>query len=373
MNDTGRSWEPPEEPRHGPAPKASTRNVLLAIIVVILSAYFLRDTSHVTLPLAFAIFLVAVHWPIVRLTSKVLPTWVGVIVALVVFMAVMTGFSWMIVEAGDEVYEHGAQYADRLGRMLGQGEALLANAGFEIGATGGGGNWLRGVVRRYAEPASLRTATIFGTFLLVLGFLGLGLAEVRQFREKLGRRRTPGRDRGHWIGVARRIGTQFQRYVVVRTYIGLLTGALSAVGALIIGLDFWWLWGLLSFLLNYIPTIGSVVAVVPPTIFALIQFESWGMALLSLGIQGGMQIVMGTWIDPLLQGKYLSLSPLVVLVALTFWGWVWGVAGALIAVPLTIFIALVCQEFESTRWITTLLHELSRDDGEEEEEAPDTG
>jgi predicted PurR-regulated permease PerM len=335
-----------------------TTNVLLALVVVMLGAEFLRTTSSVTLPLAFALFLVAVHWPIVRLSSRFAPRWVGVGLALLVFGLVVGGFAWMIAETVDEVYEHGSRYAARLSRMVDEARALLASVGIEVGRIGSG-EALQRALERYGESVSRGTASAAGAFVLLLGFFGLGLAEVRQFKEKLARGGTGVRRRDHWIGVARRIGTQFQRYVVVRTFIGLITGVLSALGALIIGLDFWYLWGLLSFLLNYIPTIGSVVAVIPPTLFALVQFESWGMALLSLGIQGGMQIVMGTWIDPLLQGKYLSLSPLIVLVALTFWGWVWGIGGALIAVPLTIFVALVAREFESTRWIATLLHELS--------------
>ena len=373
MNDTASSWRPPGEPpvgRERPAARRSgvqPRNVLVAVITVILGAYFLRDTSSVTLPLAFAIFLVAVHWPIVRFSSRWLPTWIGVVLALLVFLGVVGAFSWMIAETTDAVVERSSQYQERLTSMVEQAKAPLESVGFAVGNVGDGSAVSR-AARRYAGDASRQTLSIVGAFFLVLGFLGLGLAEVRQFREKLARRTGGGRSRDHWIAVTRRIGRQFQRYVLVRTYIGLLTGALSAGGALIIGLDFWWMWGLLSFLLNYIPTIGSVIAVIPPTLFALIQFESWGMALLALGIQGGMQIVMGTWIDPLLQGKYLSLSPLVVLVALTFWGWVWGIAGALIAVPLTIFIALICHEFESTRWVTTLLNELSDDEVDDDDD-----
>ena len=123
-----------------------------------------------------------------------------------------------------------------------------------------------------------------------------------------------------------------------------------------IGLELWWLWGLLNFLLNYIPTLGSFLGVIPPALFALVQFDGdWSMVLAAVGVVGGVQLVMGNWIDPLVQGKALELSPLVVLFTVTFWGWVWGVAGALIAVPLTVLIALVCAESERTRWIAILL------------------
>jgi predicted PurR-regulated permease PerM len=83
------------------------------------------------------------------------------------------------------------------------------------------------------------------------------------------------------------------------------------------------------------------------------------MALLVLLGVGGVQFVMGQYIDPLLQGKYLALSPLVVLLSVTFWGWLWGVAGAFIGVPLTIGIVITCRHFERTRWIATLLAEVN--------------
>jgi predicted PurR-regulated permease PerM len=90
-------------------------------------------------------------------------------------------------------------------------------------------------------------------------------------------------------------------------------------------------------------------------VFALVQFESFTMAALVLATVGGVQLVMGNYVDPLVQGRYMKLSPVVVLLAVTFWGFVWGIAGALIAVPLTVFAVLVCREFESTRFIAELL------------------
>ena len=106
---------------------------------------------------------------------------------------------------------------------------------------------------------------------------------------------------------------------------------------------------------HHIPTVGSIVATVVPVLFALLQFESAGMAAAVLGGLGGIQIVMGLWIDPLVQGKYLSLSPLVVLLSVTFWGWVWGIPGAFISVPLTIVVVIACRQSRETAWIARLL------------------
>jgi predicted PurR-regulated permease PerM len=98
------------------------------------------------------------------------------------------------------------------------------------------------------------------------------------------------------------------------------------------------------------------VGVVPPSLFGLVQFSGWEAALVPLGV-AGVQLLMGHFVDPLLQGRYLALSPYVVLVAVTFWGWLWGVAGAFLSMPITVGIAVACQQSERTRWLATFLAE----------------
>jgi predicted PurR-regulated permease PerM len=201
-------------------------------------------------------------------------------------------------------------------------------------------------------------------FVLVIAFLVFGLLEAPDFQAKLGSI-VPRQRAGAWFDAIHTITSDFQRYIVVRTFIGLITGVLVALFAWVIGLDFALIWGLTNFLLNYIPTLGSIIAVVPPVLFGLLQFQSIPMALLVLLGVGGVQFVMGQYIDPLLQGKYLALSPLVVLLSVTFWGWLWGVAGAFIGVPLTIGIVIACRHFERTRWIAILLAEVNDEQREQ--------
>lgn len=121
------------------------------------------------------------------------------------------------------------------------------------------------------------------------------------------------------------------------------------------GLDFAFVWGFINFLLNYIPTLGAIIGVIPVSAFALVEFGIGIKALLVLLGISGIQIVMGIYLDPLLQGRQLSLSPLVVLFSVTFWGWLWGVPGAFIAIPITIALVIACEQYERTRWISVLL------------------
>ena len=109
-------------------------------------------------------------------------------------------------------------------------------------------------------------------------------------------------------------------------------------------------------------TLGSLVAIFPPVLFAFIQFDGFTMPLLVLAGVGGIQLVMGQFVDPRLEGKYLELSPLVVLFSVAFWGWMWGIAGAFIGVPITVALVIACNQFERTRWIAALLADVDQDE-----------
>ena len=97
---------------------------------------------------------------------------------------------------------------------------------------------------------------------------------------------------------------------------------------------------------------------VPPVLFAAVQTDALGPAALLLGVLVGIQVVVGNYLDPMIQGRYLSLSPLVVLFSITIWGFVWGILGAFVGVPITVGIAVACHQFERTRWIAALLGDL---------------
>ena len=321
------------------------RTVLLAILVVIVAAFALRRSMSVTLPLVFGVFLVCLFWPLQRTMSPPLPTGIAVLVNLLLFLAIATGFGVALYFITNFTFDQLSGRMETIENTWARAQGWAENHGIVLESGGDS---------EYIKRAGRSTFELIGGFTLTAAFLGLGLYETRDYEAKL--RDETASDR--WPEVADNIALQMRRYFLVRTGIGALTGALVAVGGLAIGLELWWLWGVLNFLLNYIPTLGSIIGVVPPVLFALVQGEGDPMLpILAFAVVGGVQLVMGNWIDPLVQGKYLSLSPLVVLLSVVFWGWVWGIVGALIGVPVTILIVLLAREFESTRWIATFLKE----------------
>jgi len=157
------------------------------------------------------------------------------------------------------------------------------------------------------------------------------------------------------LEVGEKISGQIRRYLGTTLATSILTGVASSLWSWMTGLELVLVWGILNFLLNFVPVIGNIVGIVPPVLFAFIQFGGWQMPLLVFAGFVVLQMTISNVVYPILQGKQLSLSPLAIIVAMTFWSWVWGIAGALIAVPLTAAIVMICGQFDRSRWIAKLL------------------
>ena len=151
------------------------------------------------------------------------------------------------------------------------------------------------------------------------------------------------------------VSKSIQRYVGMKTIVSLLTAVVSYVVLAMVGVDFAIIWALLVFFLNFIPTVGSIVAVVFPALLTLVQFDTLTPFLIvAIGL-GGTQFVIGNVIEPTYVGKSLNLSSLMILLALSFWGTVWGLPGMFLAVPLMVMTGIVCAQFSGLRWIAVIL------------------
>jgi AI-2 transport protein TqsA len=141
-----------------------------------------------------------------------------------------------------------------------------------------------------------------------------------------------------------------QRFLAIKTVISLATGLLAGILCWAVGLDFYVLWGLLAFFLNFIPVIGSIVAGVPPTILTLLVAD-FPTALV---VAGGYLLInnfLGNFLEPMLVGRRFGISTLVVVISVLFWGWLWGPTGMLLAVPLTMILKVILENSDEFRWI----------------------
>ena len=151
------------------------------------------------------------------------------------------------------------------------------------------------------------------------------------------------------------IDENMKKYLFTKTFISAATGLSAYIALKIIGIEYASVWGFIIFILNYIPTIGSILACVLPIAYALISGNTWHIVLFTAISLIGLEIIFGNILDPKLTGKTLNISTLAILINLVFWGMIWGPAGMFFSVPILVATYVTTAQFSSTRWIATLL------------------
>ena len=145
----------------------------------------------------------------------------------------------------------------------------------------------------------------------------------------------------------KKITEQIQRYIIAKVGVNLIAGIITTIVLSIIGVDFPIVWGLFVFLFNFIPTIGSAIALVFPVLFSLVQFDSVGTMILVLALMAGIQTLAFNVAEPMILGKRLNLNPLLILLSVLVWGYIWGIVGMLLSVPLTAIIKIIISNSTS--------------------------
>ena len=196
---------------------------------------------------------------------------------------------------------------------------------------------------------------IIGNISIVLFYVLFMLLEQGTFTRKIEAIFPDAHQRGSVMSILSHAQEDIQTYLWIKTLTSSLTGIVSYVVLLAVGVDFAGFWAFTIFLLNYIPTIGSIIATLFPAVLALIQFDTLLPFVLVLVGVGAVQLMVGNLLEPKLMGNSLNVSPFVVLMSLTLWGSIWGIAGMFLSVPITVMMLIVFAHFERTRYIAILL------------------
>lgn len=329
---------------------ATRRNRLLTVIAVILSVAALRWSYPVAMPLVVAIFIIAAAWPIKPWLEHRLPSSLSYIGTVLALFLILAGFFAIIYLAIAQVTQAVIEDQDRF-RAIYETYARWA-AGRGLPVPGGEGGYDRLVA--IAEALFWRVYTVLGYIGLIAFLVILGLPEVPTLADKFREQLNWGENRD-LLRAVEQIADRCREYIGVTVLTSLITGVASGLWAFGVGLELALLWGVLNFLLNFVPVIGNIIGIIPPVLYAVIQFEGWTMPVVVFAGFAALQITISNFIFPMLQGRRMALPPVAIIVALLFWGWVWGIVGALLAVPLTAAIIIVCQHFKSTKWVARFL------------------
>lgn len=196
---------------------------------------------------------------------------------------------------------------------------------------------------------------LFGNAFTVILYLAFILLEEPIFPQKLKAMYPDKRKYKHIKSLVDKIDHSIGRYIALKTVTSLITGFLSYLALLFIGIDAPLFWAFLIFALNFIPTVGSLIATGFPVIFAVLQFGEFTPGFLVLGIVGAIQMIVGNFVEPKLMGDTLNISPLVVFLTLAIWGVIGGIIGMLLSVPITVIVIIIMSEFPATRPFAILL------------------
>jgi predicted PurR-regulated permease PerM len=305
--------------------------------------------SAVMTPVAFSLFIIALVWPLQRRLRVVLPQVISVLITATVALLAIGASGWLVVWGFGGIAQWVIVNAARLQSLYMHAAELLEQRGLyaaELFAGQVNVLWLVQVLRAIGGSLQGVLSFCIVTFVFVI----LGLLEVEPLARRLRRVGSKGA-----TDTAAEIAARLQTYMLVRLGMSVLTGLAFWVFTAVDGLQLQREWGVIAFVLNFIPFIGSFVATLLPTLFAAAQFESLQAAFVVFIGLNLLQFVIGSYIEPRVAGSAVSVSPFMVLFAVFFWGLIWGIAGAFIGVPILIALATVCARHPSARPIAVLL------------------
>lgn len=371
---------------------AGTRTGLIIVITIVLAGWALRAIGSIAVPLVFAIFLTLLIAPIDRWVSERVPQklyWLGHVAAMTVILlgvVLFVGSLWLAAQqvisrfptgsgdlatlipdlagqTGSQGQTSGASLvpgaeADRYSAVetetiTGQGSGLSSVLGVLRGAAGSLADEVSSWITDLATAVLSMAGGLLTALVLVFFLTLLMLVEAPRWESKLYTLFNRSARDGVFDATAV-IAQRLRRFLLVRLVLGLITAALYVGWLWLFGTDLLLVWGLLAVLLNFIPTIGSLIAGILPVIYAYMTKDFGTAILVAAGILV-IEQVMGNFVDPRVQGKTVSLSSLVILVALLLWGWVWGIAGAFLAVPITIAFLVIGTHVPALRPFALLI------------------
>lgn len=333
----------------GPAGRLTLYVGILAVIAIMASLYL---ATSVFAPVACALFIIALAWPVQDWLQQRVPRLIALAIVMCVIVVIFFAFASMVAWGFGRVVRAIIAEAPRFQSLYDHAAIWLEGHGIAIAGVWAEHfnlRWLIGTLQ--SVTGRLNTTITF--WLVVAVYVILGLLEVRTIEVKI-RALLRSSAARVLIDGSRATAERFRRYMMIRTWMSVATGgtvwALAALSGLALAPE----WGVIAFALNYIPFIGPFIATVFPTFYALGQFESWQTALLVFACLNVIQFVIGSYIEPRVSGSALSVSPFLVLLSVFFWTWMWGLFGAFIGVPITIAILTFCAQHPSTLWIAEL-------------------
>lgn len=324
--------------------------LLMACFVIVVAG--MRAAEQLLVPFFLSLFIaVLCSPPLVWMKSKGIPNGIAIllIIALVVVIGLLIGV--IVGSSITSFKEDLPQYQQRLTGLSAALFEKLRQLGFNLDLTQIKSSFNPSAALTLAGSTVASFGNVMTNAFLILLTVVFILAEEVGFSDKI---RLANSDSAKTLEAVGRFTKAVNRYMAIKTALSLVTGLCVMVWLWVQGVDYFILWGLLAFLLNFVPTLGSILAAVPAVLLALVQLGPADAAITGVGFVF-VNVLIGNVIEPRVMGKGLDLSALVVFLSLVFWGWVLGPVGMLLSVPLTMTVKIALESFEDTRWVGVML------------------
>ena len=331
------------------SPTAKAMMVLACLVVVFAG---IKAASAIMVPFFLSVFIAIACSPVINwATSRHIPRWASI--TLVILLILVFGFllAGLVGQSLTDFKENLPQYREKLDNEFAWVIDKLATFNIHIN---------RELFTQHFDPGmAMSVATNFlsgmggalsNLFLILLTVIFM-LFEADSMPSRL---HTALADPEMKMKHIDRFIQSVNSYLAIKTVVSLGTGLIIGIWLYILGVDHFLLWGVLAFLLNYIPNIGSIIAAVPAVLIALVQYGVGTAGLVALGFVM-VNTVMGNMVEPRLMGRGMGLSTLVVFLSLVFWGWLLGSVGMLLSVPLTMVVKIALESREESQWLAVLL------------------
>ncbi|MGB5387724.1 MAG: AI-2E family transporter [Eudoraea sp.] len=322
---------------------------LAAFMIVI--AGLIYGASLIT-PILMALFIsIICTQPITYLKKKKVPQGLAVLIVFALLIAIFFGFGDLIGSSLSSFSENSGIYEQNLDKMGTSVINFFNDKGFNISYDKIKGLMEPSKIMGFTAGALSELGGFMSNLLTILFLVLFLLLELDDISVKVDAILKDYSAKYSFFDV---IAKSIRHYLSIKTLTSLLTGIVLWIILAIIGVDYAILWGLIAFLLNYIPTIGSFIAAFPAVLFALVQL-GFGGALATLIAFVAVNMIIGSIVEPKLMGQGLGLSTTIVFLSLIFWGFVFGTVGMFLSVPLTMTMKIMCEQNPKTKWIAIVL------------------
>ena len=329
----------------------SLTETCLVVITILTVGFVLSKAAQVAIPFLLAFLLALLLSPLMRVGQKYkVPPPITVVIILAALVAVLLPMGILINSRLQGMMDILPNYYTKLVNI---GRVLLTQVDIpeDFWVTI---NWYN-TIGRYLSGVTGFMLGWMGTLVMVMVFLIFMLMESVNIEFRI--KSAFGGDDGFKIWeICHKIAAHVSKYLRTLAVISAATGICVWIALTLIGVDFAMTWGLVAFFLNFIPTIGSIIASIPPIMIAIVQFfPDWIPALLTLFSLLMIQFTIGNIMTPQIMGDTLDLSPVLILISLLFWSLIWGISGALMSVPIAVVIRIVCENIPKLNFLAVLM------------------